>query len=67
MRAFAISEHARMNRSFSGTFFAFFLAARLISCEVKVIVAMVKKITPRLGGRLFNNEKRPWKLYFSGG
>lgn len=42
-----------MNRSFSGTFFAFFLAALLISCDVIVMVAMAKRITPRLGGEYF--------------
>lgn len=52
-----MSEQARMNRSFSGTFFAFFLAALLISCEVIVMVAMAKRIIPRLGGKSFKNQK----------
>jgi hypothetical protein len=36
-----MSEHARMNRSFSGTDFAFFLAVLLVCCVI-VIVAMMK-------------------------
>lgn len=51
-----MSEQARMNRSFSGTFFAFFLAALLISCEVKVIVAMANQITPHLSGDCYKTK-----------
>lgn len=50
MSAFAISEQARIYRSFSGTCFAFFLATFLEGGIVTVMVAMVNG-SPRNGKR----------------
>lgn len=52
-----MSEHALMNRSFSGTDFAFFLAA-LLDCCVIVIVAMTKKETPHPGGKSKGDQEK---------
>ena len=57
IRAFAMSEHARMNRSFSGTCFAIFLAFRFVFVGVIVMVAMVKRISPRRGGKTWKESE----------